>query len=151
MFLLVSRDHKYCGFWSRLQQLQTTLSIDLTCSFSWNARQRWIINISGNGLSEFCLKENLSGWESLPSAGKLWKTFRALNRKLRDMRRWWKVRWPSRLQPFSLQNSGDHGDFVLFTGKHTPFSSYRHEINANGGAVWTNTLKAAPPKNAHRE
>lgn len=66
MFLLVRKDQEYCGFSSRMQQLQTTPSIDLTCSFSWNARQRWIINISGNGPSEFCLKENLSGWESLP-------------------------------------------------------------------------------------
>lgn len=49
-----------------MQWLQTLLFIDLTCSFSWNARQRWIINISGYGPSEFCLKENLSGWESLP-------------------------------------------------------------------------------------
>lgn len=66
IFLLVGRHHDDCGFLSRMQQLQTALFIDLTGSFSWNARQKWIINISGYGPSEFCLKENLSGWESLP-------------------------------------------------------------------------------------
>lgn len=129
-----------------MQQLQTALLfIDLTGSFSWDARQRWIINISGYGPSELCLKVNLSRWESLPRLESCGKHLGLSNRKLQDMWRQWKARWPSRLQQVGSQNSGDHGDFALFTGKRTPSSSTsRHEINANSSPVWTNTLKAAP-------